>query len=153
MGTFDITFQILLALRFLLGCLALGGIRRFARGLDDEDCDVSMPLDSLMESSMALLAADCMASVITMANTDSTAATWTAPCRVLAPEGAHYGDNRQYDADEAKDCGDIVDDGNKTQYQTQRAKHHGRDAADGGMQMLRLRRLRLRLLWLVLLWG
>lgn len=32
-GTFDITFQILLALRFLLGCLALGGIRRFARGL------------------------------------------------------------------------------------------------------------------------
>lgn len=71
----------------------------------------------------------------------------------LAPEGAHYGDNRQYDADEAKDCGDIVDDGNKTQHQTQRAKHHGRDAADGGMQMLRLRRLRLRLLWLVLLWG
>ena len=50
-------------------------------------------------------------------------------------------------------CGDIVDDGNKTQHQTQRAKHHGRDAADGGMQMLRLRRLRLRLLWLVLLWG
>ena len=75
MGTFDITFQILLALRFLLGCLALGASDDLPADFDDEDCDVSMPLDSLMESSMALLAADCMASVITMANTDSTAAT------------------------------------------------------------------------------
>ncbi len=79
-------------------------------------------LDSLMESSMALLAADCMASVITMANTDSTAATMdsTLP-RFLPRKVPASGDNRQYDADEAKDCGDIVDGGNKLQHQTQRA--------------------------------
>ena len=37
----------------------------------DEDCDVLVPV----MSSSALLAADCMAKVMTMANTDSTAAT------------------------------------------------------------------------------
>ena len=46
MGTFDITFQILLALRFLLGCLALGASDDLPADFDDEDCDVSMPLDS-----------------------------------------------------------------------------------------------------------
>ena len=90
----------------------------------DEDCDVLVPV----MSSSALLAADCMAKVMTMANTDSTAATMDRGFATLFSERAHDSHDRQYRADESEDRRDIVDDWNEAQHQAERAEHHAHDA-------------------------